>query len=305
MGPPIRKGGVAELRPSIPHTCLASPMTVVSYSRLPITAYRTEDTTGRNLIIHALSICVVQLPPSYPIRFPDCVGLVPDSTAATLRTVKALDIGPSSRSMGHIGSADGLHRHSPVISHHTSIFDIGTSLFPHLSHIRMVTPLNFYFISRLEDDQLKLPCASCNRRFKFVRIFPSHLGILFYSARLIRNRSIPNFEDISIPSLCGPAFSFPVSISHVIFTPLLTVRPCSPASVVRGCLSSAHLAGTTAVSVGRICGCLLHRCIRRSSNLYMVCIAHPLSVFVCFLDMLPSPFPLRRVCACFARTLAA
>ena len=304
MGPPIRKGGVAELRPSIPHTCLASPMNVVSYNRLPITAYRTEDTTGRNLIIHALSIRVVQLLPSYPTRFPDCVGLVPDSTAATLRTVKALDIGSSSRSMGHIGSADSLHRHSPVISHHTSIFDIGTSLFPHLSHIRMVTPLNLYFISRLEDDQLNLPCASCNRRFKFVGIFPSYFGILFYSARLIRNRSIPNFEDISIPSLCGPAFSFPASISHVIF---ILSSPCDPVlrPLVRGCLSPAHLAGTTAVSVGRICGRLLHRCIRRSSNLYMVCIARPLSVFVCFLDMLPSPFPLRRVCACFARTFAA
>jgi hypothetical protein len=68
----------------------------------------------------------------------------------------------------------------------------------------------------------------------------------------------------------------------------LTVRPRSPAFVVRSCLSSAHHVGTTAVSVGRICGRLLHCCIRRSSNLYMVCIACPLSVFVpCFLHMLP------------------
>jgi hypothetical protein len=37
--------------------------------------------------------------------------------------------------------------------------------------------------------------------------------------------------------------------------------------VVRGCLPSAHLAGTTAAPIGRIRGHLfLHRCIRRSSN---------------------------------------
>lgn len=124
---------------------------------------------------------------------------------------------------------------SPVIIHHTSIFGISTSVSSPVTYLHR-SPLGFYFISRLEDDQLKLPCTSCNRRFGFVRIFPSHLGILFpYSARVIRNNlsgSRPcHLEDISILSPCGSVFSYPsstASISHVIFIPL-SARPQSPA----------------------------------------------------------------------------
>jgi hypothetical protein len=94
----------------------------------------------------------------------------------------------------------------------------------------------------------------------------------FYSACLIRNSlfgpSIPSSR--TYPS-CPPAaqFSYPsssASISHVIFIPL-TARPRCPAFVVRGCLPSARLAGTTAAPIGRICGHLfLHRCTRHGSN---------------------------------------
>lgn len=131
MGPPTRRGGVPELPPSIcPRTpCLASPMTIVMYQQFRswiagIATYRTEDTTGHNLI-HALSIRAVHLPPSYPTRFPDCVGLEPNSTATMLRTAMASDTGLSSRSTGHNGSGINLPAcNSPVIIHHTSIFGI-------------------------------------------------------------------------------------------------------------------------------------------------------------------------------------
>jgi hypothetical protein len=238
MGPPTRRGGVAELQLSIcPRTsCLASPMTIVMYQQFRswiagITTYRTEDTTGHNLV-HALSIRAVHLPPSCPTRFPDCVGLVPNSTATTLRTVKASDTGLSSRSMGHSGSGTKSSR-MQFPCHYTSYLEFWHQ---HISVSSPVTyshrsPLGFYFISRLEDDQLKLPCASCNRRFNFVRIFVSR-HTFFYSARLIRNSlsgSRPcSFEDISILSPCGSVFSYPsstASISHVIFIPLLHARP--------------------------------------------------------------------------------
>jgi hypothetical protein len=298
MRPPTRRGGVLELQLSIcPRTsCLARPMTIAMYQQfrswIPgITTYRTEDTTGHNLI-HALSIRAGHLPPSCPTRFPDCVGLVPNSTATTLRTVKASGTGLSFRSTGH----SGLGTNSP----HAillSLYIIPQVWYQHISVSSPVTyshrsPLGFYSISRLEDDQLKLPRTSCNRWFSFVRIFPSHLGILFsYSACPIRNSSRP-FQR-TYPS-CPPAaqfFSYPsstASISHVIFIPLLTARPRSPAFVVRGCLPSAHLAGTTAAPVGRIRGRLLQRCIRRSSNCIWFAFPHPLSVFVpCFFDVLP------------------
>jgi hypothetical protein len=136
-----------------------------------------------------LSIRAVHLPPSYPIRFPDCVGLVPNSTATTLRTVKASHAGLSSRSMGHSGSGTNSAR-MQFSCHHTSYLDFWHQ---HISVSSSVTyshrsPLGFYFISRLEDDQLKLPCASCNRRFSFC----SHLLVasrhtFLYSARLSRN----------------------------------------------------------------------------------------------------------------------
>jgi hypothetical protein len=55
---------------------------------------------------------------------------------------------------------------------------------------------------------------------------------------------------------------------------LSSPRPRSPAFVVRGCLPFAHLAGTTA-AIGRICGRLLHRYIRRSSNcIWLAFLAH-------------------------------
>ena len=179
MGPPTHRGGVPELRLSIcPRTsCLASPMTIVMSQQFRswiagITTYRTEDTIGHNLI-HALSIRVVHLPPSCPTRFPDCVGLVPNSTATTLRTVKASGIGLSSRSTGHSGLGTNSAR-MQFSCHYTSYLDFW---YQHISVSSPVTythrsPLGFYFISRLEDDQLKLPCASCNRWFSFVRIFP-------------------------------------------------------------------------------------------------------------------------------------
>jgi hypothetical protein len=66
--------------------------------------------------------------------------------------------------------------------------------------------------------------------------------------------------------LSYPSFTASISISRVIFIPLLTARPRSLSFVVRGCLSSAHVGDTAAASVGRICGRLLHRCVRRSSN---------------------------------------
>lgn len=128
MGPPTRRGGVVELRLSIcPRTsCLASPMTIDMYQQFRSwiagnTSYRTEDTTGHNLI-HALSIRAVHLSPSCPTRFPDCVGLVPNSTAMTLRTVKASDIGLSSRSMGHSGLGTN-SAHMQFSCHHTSYLD--------------------------------------------------------------------------------------------------------------------------------------------------------------------------------------
>jgi len=152
MGRPTRRDGVPELRLSIcPRiSCLASPMTIVMYrqsqlSTVGATTYKMEDTTRHNLI-HALSIRAVQLPPSYLTRFPDCVGQVPNSTATTLRTVKALDTGSSSRSTGHSGSGT-----NPTCmqfpSHYTSYLDLGvsTSLLPYLSHIRIVSPPGFYF----------------------------------------------------------------------------------------------------------------------------------------------------------------
>jgi hypothetical protein len=112
MGLPTRRGGVPELRLSIcPRTsCLASLMTILMYQQFRswitgITTYRTEDTTAHNLI-HGLSIRAVHLSPSCPTRFPDCVGLVPNSTATTLRTVKASGTGLSSRSTGHSGLAN-------------------------------------------------------------------------------------------------------------------------------------------------------------------------------------------------------
>lgn len=153
-----------------------------------ITTYRTEDTTAHNLI-HAMSIRVVHLSPSCLTRFPDCVGLVPNSTATTLRTVKASGTGSSSRSTGHSGLGTN-SAHMQFFCHYTSYLNFW---YQHISVSSPVTylhrsPLGFYFISRLEDDQLKLPCTSCNRWFSFVRIFPSHLVILFsYSARLLRN----------------------------------------------------------------------------------------------------------------------
>ncbi len=135
-----RRGGVPELRLSIcPRSCLASLMTIVMYKQSRssiggITHYRTEDTTGHSLI-HALSIRAVQLPPSCPIKFPDCIGLVPNSTTTTLRTVKALDTGSSSRSTGHSGS--GTNSACMQFScHYTSYLDFRHQRisFPHLSH---------------------------------------------------------------------------------------------------------------------------------------------------------------------------
>jgi hypothetical protein len=143
MGPPT--GGVPELRLSIcPHTsCLASPSTIVMYQQFRswiagITTLWTEDTTAHNLI-HALSIRAVHLPPSCLTRFPDCVGLVPNSTATTLRTVKVSGTGLSSRSTGlsGLGTNSARMQFSCHFTHHTSISGISTSLFPRLSHIRI------------------------------------------------------------------------------------------------------------------------------------------------------------------------
>ena len=260
-----------------------------------ITTYSTEDTTGHNLI-HALSIRAVHLPPSCPTRFPDCVGLVPNSTATTLCTVKAWHTGLSSRSTGHSGSGTNSAR-MQFSCHHSSYLDF---CHQHISVSSPVTyshrsPLGFYFISRLEDDQLKLPCASCNRRFSFVRIFPSHLGILFstlLASPIIASPSIPASRTYPSRPLAAQFFSYPSSIaniSHVIFIPLLTARPHCPAFVVRGCLPSAHLAWHY---------CRTNRTDLRlpvltplypaQQQLYMVCVPYPLSAFVpCFLDVFP------------------
>ena len=183
MGLPTRRGGVQEPPLSIcPRTF--GHMTMVMYQQFRlwiagITTYRTEDTTGHNLI-HVLSIRAVHLPLSCPTRFPDCVGLVPNSTVTTLRTVKVSDTDLSSRSTGHSGlGTNSAHMHFSC--HYTSYLDFRHQ---HIFVSSPVTyshrsPLGFFFISRLEDDQLKLPCTSCNRRFSFIRIFLSHLGILF------------------------------------------------------------------------------------------------------------------------------
>ena len=190
MGLPTRRGGVQEPPLSIcPRTF--GHMTMVMYQQFRlwiagITTYRTEDTTGHNLI-HVLSIRAVHLLLSCPTRFPDCVGLVPNSTATTLGMVKALDIGSSSRSMGHngLGTDPALHHHSHDIIHHTSTFSIGTYLFRHLSHIRIASPLGFCFISRPEGKKLTPLRHSCNRCPSFIHTFQSSLGIYFYSACII------------------------------------------------------------------------------------------------------------------------
>jgi len=164
MGQPIRKDGALESQLSIHTRCLASPMTTFMYRRIHlsmvgITTYRMEDTADHNLK-HAWSIRATQVPASYHTRFPDCVGLAPNTTATTLRTVKALDTGPSSRSTDRIGLGINSAYITTAIIHHTTVFSIDTSLFHHLSHIRIVTSLGFSVISRLEDDQLKLPALA-------------------------------------------------------------------------------------------------------------------------------------------------
>jgi hypothetical protein len=129
------------------------------------TTCRTVDTGGHKPR-HASNTRAVQVLVNYPTGFPDCVGLVPNSTTTMLlrRTVKALDTGPSSCRMGHNGSDIDSAGTTILISfiHHTSVQSIGTYLLRHLSNIRVV-PLSFCFISRLEGDQLNLLCASCNR----------------------------------------------------------------------------------------------------------------------------------------------
>src|SRR5712672_2492025 len=83
-------------------------MTMATYGRtllsmVGITTDRMEDTAGHNLK-RASSIRAIQVPSSYHTRFPDCVGLAPNTTATMLRTVKALETGSSSRSTDQIGS---------------------------------------------------------------------------------------------------------------------------------------------------------------------------------------------------------
>jgi hypothetical protein len=65
------------------------------------------------------------------------------------------------------------------------------------------SPLGFYFISRLEDDEATLLELAIDGS-AFVRIFPSHLGILFSTSSVIPY-PVPvhsSFEDISILSPC-------------------------------------------------------------------------------------------------------
>jgi len=104
-----RKGGVLEPQLSIclRTRCSASLMTIAVYGRFRClivgnTTCRTVD-TGSHKPRHASNTRAVQVPQNYPTRFPDCVGLVPNSTATTLRTVKALDTDSSSRRTGHNG----------------------------------------------------------------------------------------------------------------------------------------------------------------------------------------------------------
>ena len=221
------------------------------------------------------------MPQKYPTRFPDCVGLVPNSTATTVRTVKALDTDSSSRRTGHNGLGTDSAGITILISfiHHTSVQSIGTYLFRHLSNIRIV-PLGFCFISRLEGDQLNLLRASCNRRPSSVRIFQSSLDIYLYSACPARNSlstflSITNFEDNpSIQSLFDPVPYFGTTSAFLMSFLSLPHRATSfPAFVVHGSLPSAQLARTTAAPVGRFCGSrYTHHGFWRSCN----CIWFPL-----------------------------
>lgn len=138
-------------------------------------------------------------------------------------------------------------------------------------------PLGFYFISRLEDDQLKLP-APANRLFSFVRTFPS-ISAYFFLLCSIRNSlsgSRPVRGHIH-PVPCGPVFSYlssTASISHVIFIPLAG-RPCSSACGPRRspCWHSCR-------TNRRDLWPPLFTPLYPAQQLYMVCIPHPLSVFV-------------------------
>jgi len=139
MGWPIRRGGVLEPQLSIlPRTqYLVSPMTMVTYDRtllsmVGITTYKMGDTAGHNLK-HASNIRAIQVPPSYHTRFPRCVGLAPNSTATTLRTVKALDTDSSSRSTDQIGS--GIN--SACITTHLPLYIIPR--FSASTHLHFVT----------------------------------------------------------------------------------------------------------------------------------------------------------------------
>jgi hypothetical protein len=78
---------------------------------------------------------------------------------------------------------------SPPTCHYTSYHDfqhrlISISSLVTYSH-RHFSRFLFHFKTRRRSAEL--PCASCNRRSASCRTFLSGFGILFYSARLIRN----------------------------------------------------------------------------------------------------------------------
>jgi hypothetical protein len=285
-----------------------------------ITTYRTEDTAGHNLV-HAPSIRAVHLPPSCLTRFPDCVGLVPNSTATTLRTVKALDTGLYSRSTGHSGSGTNSAR-MQLSCHYTSYLEFG---YQHISVSLPVTyshrsPLGFYFISRLEDDQLKLPCASCNRRFSFVRIFPSHLGILFSTlfASSVITYPVPVHPASRTYPSCPPAAQFFLTLVPLqafvmsylslssprdpVLRPLWSAAACHPLTSL-ALLSHQSDGFVAASSYTAVSGAAAIVYGLHSPPIISVCAVFPRCASVC---VSPLPFlHLQRVCTCLAWTLTA
>jgi hypothetical protein len=105
-----------------------------------------------------------------------------------------------------------LHYHSHAIIHHTSVFSIGIYPFRHLSHIRIVFPLGFFFHIKTRRRSAEIYPRSFNRRSSFVRNFQSSLGIYLYSACLIRNSLTgslpPPISRRSNRSLCDSALSY-------------------------------------------------------------------------------------------------
>jgi hypothetical protein len=203
----------------------------------------------------ASSILVVQVMQSYPINFPNCIGLVPNSAATTLRTVRALDIGSPFRNMGHTRLVTK-STSNPILSQCTSPRLSTSATFCFLSHIRMVS-LGFYFTSRHEDDWLKAPAlAAIDLSNPFTS---SSLGIPFYSARLIvivYRVPIKHVEDISILSLSGPVPSYssstPASTPMSYLSHTLPRDPVPQTFVVGDCLLSICL--VLQASIGQTCG---------------------------------------------------